>query len=101
LKISFRQIGGFAGLSLGCELDTTSMTRADAAALTRLVRDSKLPESPAREANAAARDLATYEITVEDESGTVTTSFDDMSVPARAQPLMDFLRSRARPRPFK
>lgn len=100
MKVHFRQAGGFAGLNLASDLDTETMPRHEAKKLTQLLQDSKLPAGR-KQGSQKARDLATYEITVEDESGTVTTSFDDMSVPPRADKLLDFLRARARPRPLE
>ena len=98
MKVRFRQTGGFAGLNLGSELDTETMPHREAKKLMQLLQDSKLTAGR-KQGSKKARDLATYEITVEDESGTVTTSFDDMSVPPSADKLLDLLRARARPQP--
>ena len=58
LKITFRESGGFAGLVRGCELDSSSLPPAAAAALDVLLAGAKAPSRASR----GARDLVTYEI---------------------------------------
>jgi len=93
MKIRFRQTGGFGGLVLGCDLDTSSLPSAEAQELTRLVKQAKLEKIQIKR-NEQARDLQNYEIAVENEV-TAKASFDDMSVDANVRPLLDFLRQRA------
>lgn len=100
MKIRFRQTGGFAGLSLGCDLDTAALAGNDAKKLLQLVKKSRLAEGH-RPKSKKGRDLGNYEITIIDEARTVTTTFDDMSVPQGAEELLDFLRSNARPQPLE
>jgi hypothetical protein len=47
-----------------------------------------------------ARDLQNYEIAVEGDGLTAKVTFDDMSVDANVEPLLDFLRQRARAVPL-
>jgi hypothetical protein len=100
MKIRFRQSGGFGGIVLGCDLDVETLPPADAIALSRLIKDAKLAEVGAR-TNERGRDLTNYEITVEEKGATIKASFDDMSIPPKIEPLLDFLRDRARPTPLE
>lgn len=97
MKLTFRQSGGFAGLSLGCEVDDADLPRAEAARLRRLVRQCRLADAAAP---AGARDVTTYEITIETPGGVHRATFHDLAVPDRVQPLLDFLQRRAGPRPL-
>jgi len=97
MKLTFRQSGGFAGLSLGCEIDDADLPRAEAARLRRLVRQCRLEDAAAP---AGARDVTTYEITLETPGGVRRATFHDLAVPDRVQPLLDFLQRRAGPRPL-
>jgi hypothetical protein len=100
MKIRFRQTGGFGGLILGCGLDTGTLAQADAITLSRLVKDAKLAEVGVRKTE-WGRDLTNYEITIEEKGATLKASFDDMSIPTNVEPLLDFLRERARPMPLQ
>lgn len=97
MKLTFRQSGGFAGLSLGCEIDDADLPPAEAARLRRLVRRGRLEDAAPP---AEARDVTTYAITIETPAGVRHTTFHDLAVPERVQPLLDFLRRRAGPRPL-
>ena len=96
MKVRFRQTGGFGGLVLGCDLDTSSLSPAEAQELARLIKQANLKKTQTRRSD-KARDLQQYEIAVENE---ITASFDDMSVDANVEPLLDFLRERARAVPL-
>lgn len=98
MKIRFRQTGGFGGLVLGCDLETSALPPAEAQELTRLVKQADLEKIHTRR-NEKGRDLQIYEIAVENEI-TAKASFDDMSMPANIRPLLDFLRQRARAVPL-
>jgi hypothetical protein len=97
MKLTFRQSGGFAGLSLGCEIDDADLPRAEAARLRRLVQRCRLEDAAPP---AEARDVTTYEITIETPAGVRHATFHDLAVPERMQPLLDFLQRRAAPRPL-
>jgi len=98
MKIRFRQTGGFGGLVLGCDLNTSTLPPAESQELTRLVKQADLEKIQTRRSE-KGRDLQSYEITVENEI-TAKVSFDDMSMPANIRPLLDFLRQRARAVPL-
>jgi hypothetical protein len=99
MKVRFRQTGGFGGLVLGCDLDTSTLPPAEAQELTRLIKQANLEKIHARPSG-KARDLQNYEIAVESDEMTARASFDDMSVPANGEPLLEFLRQRARAVPL-
>jgi hypothetical protein len=95
VKVSFRQVGGFAPTFLGCELDTAALSTGDAAELERLVRDSgvrglrdvRLP---------GAADVPTVSIEIADGAGTHAVSFHLPAVPEAVRPLLAFLLARSR-----
>jgi hypothetical protein len=99
MKIRYRQTGGFAGLSLGAELDTETLPVGEARELERLVKRAALHHIGDRKSR-GGRDLTSYEMTVEDQGRTTKASFDDMTIPSNAQALLDFVRSRATARPL-
>jgi hypothetical protein len=94
MRLSFRQSGGFAGLILGCDLDTEKLPPAEAAELLRLVEQAALDKIGAK-TSAKGRDLMNYEIVVVDKGRTKKATFDDMTIPPNVQPLVDFLSRRA------
>jgi len=99
MKIRFRQTGGFGGLVLGCDLDTSTLPPAEAQELTRLIKQTNLEKIQTRRSE-KARDLQNYEIAVEGDGLTAKATFDDMSVDANVEPLLEFLRRRARAVPL-
>jgi emfourin len=99
MKIRFRQTGGFGGLVLGCDLDTSTLPPAEAQDLTRLIKQANLEKIRAKPSQ-KARDLQNYEIAVESNEITAKASFDDMSVDPNLEPLLEFLRRRARAIPL-
>jgi hypothetical protein len=97
LIVTFREWGGFGGLVRGCELDPAAMEPGEGKLLGELVK--KCSFSPPDEgAPDEARDTVSYEITVEEKGGRRRLSFDDLSVPPSAEPLLTYLRERSRPR---
>lgn len=98
MKVTFRQSGGLAGLTRGCELDSETLPAAEARRLEKLVAKSGL-EGVESASPPAARDLVTYEITVEREGGTESVRFDDLSVPDAAAPLLELLQGCAKAHP--
>lgn len=96
MKITFRQAGGFAGLVRGCELDTASMPTDEAARLEKLLEESGL-KGMTRVGPEGARDLATYMIAVETPQSGFRATFDDMTMPQEAEPLLEYLQQRAKP----
>jgi len=106
IKVTFRQSGGFGGLVLGSNLDTETLSPREAAQLRSLVRSSGVVSGSIGDAKRSmsspdARDLTTYEIEVTFDEGMVRLAFDDMSMPPDIEPLLEFVRARARARPLR
>ncbi|WP_339377709.1 protealysin inhibitor emfourin [Merismopedia glauca] len=96
MKIKFRQSGGYAGLRIGCELDTNLLPPEEATKLQSLVEQSDIfPTKSDRSENTA--DLINYEITIETKEGTHQVTFDDLTLPENIIPLLDYLQDRAKP----
>jgi hypothetical protein len=98
VKVRLIQSGGLLGIVRSCELDSSALDSEGAAELERLVRGSGISASGAH-LSETARDLHTYEITIEDGDRTVTVVFDDASMPAAAKPMIGYLKRHARPEP--
>jgi hypothetical protein len=96
MKVIFQQSGGFAGLIRGCELNTDDLPAAEAKELQSLVKQSRLKNVKGGP-TPGARDLMVYEIIVETGDEVQRVSFDELSVPERVEPLIDFLQGRAKP----
>ncbi len=96
MKINFHQSGGYAGLRMGCELDTNVLSIDEAAQLESLVKTSGILQTKsARSENTA--DLINYEITIEIKEGKHQVTFDDLTLPESIVPLLDYLQSHATP----
>ena len=87
------------GRSFGCDIDSGELEKAEARSLARLVKASKLHEVGIRSSK-QGRDLVNYEIVIEEAGSRISAAFDDMTVPREVEPLLDFLRARARPMPM-
>ena len=96
MKITFRQSGGYAGLVMGSEIDTDSLAAEEAAKLKSLVEQSGILQAQSKQTPNSA-DLLYYEITIETKKGIHQVSFDDMSLPESAIPLLEYLQDRAKP----
>jgi hypothetical protein len=95
MKIKFRQSGGYAGLRMGCDLDTNLLPLEEAAELQSLVEGSGVAQSQSSRSENAA-DLINYEITIETKEGTRQIAFDDLTLPESIIPLLDYLQSHAK-----
>jgi hypothetical protein len=100
MKVRFRQTGGFGGLVLGCDLDTTAMVRDEANELLRLVQQANVQQVGERR-HPRGRDLLVYEIVVEERGRRMKVSFDSMSTPQQAESLVQFLAQRAHAVPLE
>ena len=95
MKVTFRQIGGFVPMALGCSLDSADLPPADAARLRSLVEgsgfwslgDARLPR---------AADVPTIWIDVDDDGRTHGVELSLIRVPDEVGPLVQFLRERSR-----
>ena len=96
MRVRFTQSGGIVGAVRACDLDSSRLAPDDARELESLVRESGLSKS-GEFRSAAARDLRSYEIQIENDSLNITVTFDDETLPAPARPLVSFLRRNAKP----
>jgi hypothetical protein len=96
MRIQFSQSGGYAGLRMGCDLDTNLLSPDESTQLESLVKTSGvLTSHSSRSKNAA--DLINYEITIETNQGIYQVRFDDLTLPESILPLLDYLQSQAKP----
>lgn len=97
MKIKLQQSGGYTA-PIGrttCEFDTHTMAADEAEALRSLVKTSGLLESRQTVWKALrGADLITYVLTIEEAGDSHQFSFDELSVPAAAVPLLEYLLDR-------
>jgi hypothetical protein len=98
MRVLFRQSGGFAGTSRGCELDSSTLPPADSAELERLMRGARLEARPAERPRSPVPDLRVYEIVVTDDARELRASFTDSDLEEPLAALVRFLQSRSAPR---
>ena len=96
MKVKFLQSGGYAGLRMGCNLDTDSLPAEEAATLESLVEQSGIFQAQSG-SKLSGRDLLNYTIAIETNEGDRQVSFDDLSKPDGVMPLLKYLQSRAKP----
>ena len=95
MKIEFRQSGGYGGLIMGTEINTDLLTAEEAAKLQSLVEQSEILAQSKQTPNSA--DLLQYQIIIETKEGVRQVSYDDLSLPESAVPLLEYLQDRAKP----
>jgi hypothetical protein len=96
MKITYRQTGGFAGLSKSCKLDTRTLDVAEQAAVQALVDKSGiLKHRSVHRTSPMARDTFNYRIIIENEDGKHDWELDDLTVGEEHLPLITFLRAKA------
>ncbi len=98
MRIVFRQTGGYAGLVLGGELDSSDLDAPEEAALDALLHHDE--HRPTTGPPPAACDLETYQIGVQEDETTRSFTFDQLSVPEAVIPLLERLVQEARPQPL-
>ena len=94
IKIKLQQSGGYAALigHASCEFDTQAMAAAEAEKLRALVRSSGLLESRQTVWKASqGADLITYVMSLEAGGRAYQFTFDELSIPDAAAPLLDYL----------
>lgn len=100
MKINFVQSGGFVGFCRGCELDTTELTPDMAEELEHIARRSGISTSGTFFSQ-SGRDLQQYAITIHDGNSEVSVTFDDETLPAAAQSLVDYLQKCSHPKTYE
>jgi hypothetical protein len=100
VRISFIQAGGFAGVSRGVELDTSTLAEAEARQITQLVEnlEKATPVAGGDAAGGPRPDAASYRIRVEEGGRAREHTLRDGSMSEPAAELVRFLSSRAKPR---
>ena len=95
MKVSYEESGGFANLTRGCVLDTDQLPPAEAAQLESLVETGQVPQSLAAR-SPRARDAMQYDLTIERAGKSHTISVDDLTLPPKLRPLVQFLQKHAK-----
>src|SRR5262245_2015340 len=97
-KIRFRQSGGFGGLIRGGDV-----ALADLGAKERKALESRIQKGLKGKPTASpmgARDLQGWEIEIETDEGKKKLEFDELSAPAGASSLIEWLEEHAGPLPL-
>lgn len=89
MKVRFRQTGGFVSIFMGCDLDTDTLSAAEAGKLLLLVEESGILTLQSAVVP-GARDVRYYEISVEQVEVHHEVTFDQLSVPLKVKPLLRF-----------
>ena len=96
MKLRFRQSGGFAGLSRGCEMAVASLTPE-----LRKVLDEALARPAAKPAPSVnMADATTYSLIVDAPGSTQEMHFDDATLPPALAPLLAHLSAASKPMPL-
>lgn len=94
-RIKFTSSGGIAGQIRGCEIPSEELPAKAAGSLSRLLKAKSAPK-PTPE----ARDAMQYDLEIVEDDGTRRNlSFGEAALPAAAEPLIEFLNSKATWRP--
>lgn len=94
MKLRFSQSGGYAGLcSKVDEIDTALLPEQEAQHLRTLVEQSGILKTEEKCGQGA--DIQRYDFTVETSDGKRQVSFDDLTLPEKALPLLEYLQSKA------
>ena len=99
MRLTFRQSGGYAGLSRGCELDSDELSAEEREALAWLVGQDEHREAAAPPSR--ARDALAYEIHVEGDGPSRTFFIDQANTPGAVEPLIARCVRDAGPRPLR
>jgi hypothetical protein len=94
MKVTYRQVGGFVPMFLGCDLDSDQLPAEEAARLAGLVESAgfwTLADVRMR----GAADMPTIWIAVEDGERSHKVAWSMTCVPDAARPLAAFLRERS------
>lgn len=94
MRVKFRQSGGFAPIFMGCDLDTEALPAGEAEKLRHLIDESGIFNLESTRVP-GARDVRMYEIAIERDEGDYEITFDQLSVPAKVKPLLEFLQARS------
>ena len=94
MKISFRQTGGFAGLTRQCQVDDSLLSSDEATRLATLVKDADIHGSFIHK-SPLARDAQQYVISIEHDHKIDNLTIDDLSLTPPLRRLIQFLQQHA------
>jgi hypothetical protein len=92
MKIIFRQSGGYAGLKMGCEIDTDLLSAEEDKELKLLVDQSEILEDQSKKSPNVA-DAFNYLIIIKTGERIYQVSFDEQNLSEEVIPLLDFLKA--------
>lgn len=95
MKVSYKRTGGFAPIPVSCSLDTDTCSTEEAQELKRLVAVSGIMMASSMK-SPIARDVRLHTLNIDDNGTIKEVSWDDVSIPAEARPLVQFMQERAR-----
>ncbi len=95
MKVSFRRSGGFAGMFMGCEIDTSAQKDSDSSELESLVKSSGIMTQSSQRVP-QARDVFQYSFDIEADGSKHSVTLDQLSVPEPVKPLVEFLMKRSK-----
>ena len=92
MRVRFERSGGFAGITLGSDFDSSSLPAEQMAELTRLISEVRFFEQPAKIDSAkSGADLFQYSISVEDGAQKHRVEFVQGAAPEHLRPLVQWL----------
>jgi hypothetical protein len=98
VKIWFHETGGFVPIARGCELDSTTMSPAEAAELEALVQTSGILNMDDVLLPKGA-DLVRYSFKIERDDILHSVKLDGPAVPDEVRPLLTFCKARSQSLP--
>jgi hypothetical protein len=97
VKLSYLHTGGIMGTRRSCELNVEELPAAERARILKMLDESGLRSKSFPQKLSKANDAFQYEIEFQDAGATHTARFDDVTMPARVRPLVEYLREKAGP----
>jgi hypothetical protein len=95
MRVFFSRTGGFAPMPVRCKLDTDSMEPAQAQILLSLVDSTGILSLASAEVK--GNDMHYYTVEVEKEGRSHRVRFDQISLPPKIKPLIDYLMANSKP----
>lgn len=95
MHIAFERTGGFAGIHLGCEIDTETLSPEEASQVAGCVDAANFFDLPEVSPSGGA-DQFQYKISIEKDGRTRTIESGERAMPASLSPLVKCLMASAR-----
>ncbi|HEX2916209.1 MAG TPA: protealysin inhibitor emfourin [Chloroflexia bacterium] len=97
MRVEFERSGGFAGLIMRTEVDTSQLSADEAAQLQKMLSEANFFKLPSRLPSSASNvDRFQYNITVHDNNRTCSVQASESALPPELRPLVDWLTAQAR-----